>query len=96
MKHYENGMFGQSLAYQDKIVACAQEAGVDFDIVRVNKFDIIIRPIKVYQSLLVNGSTFAFQSYLIRYFLLKFSNIEMDGTVVHRFSQKCQKYHDKK
>ncbi|XP_033635805.1 uncharacterized protein LOC117296837 [Asterias rubens] len=34
MKHYENGMFGQSLAYQDKIVACAQEAGVDFDIVR--------------------------------------------------------------
>ncbi|XP_038077082.1 uncharacterized protein LOC119744935 isoform X2 [Patiria miniata] len=34
MKHYENGMHGQSLAYQDKIVACAQEAGVDFDIVR--------------------------------------------------------------
>ena len=38
MKHYENGMFGQSLAYQDKIVACAQEAGVDFDIVRVIEF----------------------------------------------------------
>ncbi|XP_022111121.1 uncharacterized protein LOC110990428 [Acanthaster planci] len=34
MKHYEKGMHGQSLAYQDKIVACAQEAGVDFDIVR--------------------------------------------------------------
>ena len=36
MKHYESGMTGQSLAYHSRIMQCAQEAGVDFDIVRVS------------------------------------------------------------
>ncbi|XP_072037376.1 uncharacterized protein [Amphiura filiformis] len=34
MRHYETGMTGQSLAYHSRIMQCAQEAGVDFDIVR--------------------------------------------------------------
>ncbi|XP_033116686.1 uncharacterized protein LOC117116670 [Anneissia japonica] len=33
-KHFETGMTGQSLAYQGKIMECALEAGVEFDVVR--------------------------------------------------------------
>ncbi|XP_071956279.1 uncharacterized protein [Antedon mediterranea] len=33
-KHFESGMTGQSLAFQGKIMECALEAGVEFDVVR--------------------------------------------------------------
>eukprot|EP00057_Strongylocentrotus_purpuratus_P028705 XP_011683179.1 PREDICTED: uncharacterized protein LOC100890961 isoform X2 [Strongylocentrotus purpuratus] len=34
MKYFEQGMVGQSLMYQEKIQQCAQEAALEFDVVR--------------------------------------------------------------
>ncbi|XP_071495527.1 uncharacterized protein [Diadema antillarum] len=34
MKYFEQGMVGQSLMYQEKIQQCAQETGLEFDVVR--------------------------------------------------------------
>ncbi|XP_054753463.2 homeotic protein empty spiracles-like [Lytechinus pictus] len=34
MKYFEQGMVGQSLMYQEKIQQCAQEASLEFDVVR--------------------------------------------------------------
>ncbi|PIK61646.1 hypothetical protein BSL78_01464 [Apostichopus japonicus] len=34
LRYFENGMLGQSMAYHDKIIQCAQESGLDFEVVK--------------------------------------------------------------
>lgn len=34
LRFFENGMIGQSMAYHDKIIQCAQESGLDFEVVK--------------------------------------------------------------